>query len=76
MHWVLNAYWDPLDFELPRIDGTGEIPWRRWIDTSLESPDDITDWREPGSAPGFIYQAGPRSVAVLVANMKNRDLPS
>ena len=32
-HLILNAYWEPLEFELPARDGRG--PWRRWIDTSL-----------------------------------------
>src|SRR5206468_3734306 len=38
-HLILNAYWEPLDFELPRVEEDG--PWRRWIDTSLDSPGDI-----------------------------------
>ena len=33
-HVILNAYWQPLDFELPRLDHAGENPWRRWIDTA------------------------------------------
>ena len=39
-HVILNAYWQPLDFELPRLDSAGENPWRRWIDTALDSPHD------------------------------------
>src|SRR5262249_32083169 len=30
---ILNAYWEPLEFELPKLEG-GE-QWRRWIDTTL-----------------------------------------
>src|SRR6185369_13801993 len=37
-HLILNAFWEPLDFELPPPDQRG--PWRRWIDTALDSPDD------------------------------------
>jgi isoamylase len=38
LHGVLNAYWEPLEFELP----PGR--WKRWIDTSLASPEDICAW--------------------------------
>jgi isoamylase len=31
VHLMLNAFLEPLEFELPPIAGT----WRRWIDTSL-----------------------------------------
>jgi len=41
---ILNAYWQPLDFELPRAGKAGENPWRRWIDTALDSPHDILQW--------------------------------
>jgi glycogen operon protein len=59
---ILNAYWEPLDFELP---ATTADSWHRWIDTSLDSPHDISEF---GSAPvvgGGTYRAGPRSVVVL-----------
>src|SRR5262249_39146835 len=52
-HYILNAYWEPLDFELPP-----EPPrWRRWIDTSLDSPDDIIPWESAPPAPGSHYRA-------------------
>jgi glycogen operon protein len=65
LHLIVNAYWEPLDFELPPPDR--ERPWRRWIDTSLDSPDDIVPWQ---NAPVFSrpsYRAGPRSVVVMWA---------
>jgi isoamylase len=62
-HLILNAYWQPLDFELPPIDT--ERPWRRWIDTFLATPDDIVDWRTASPIVGASYRAGPRSVVVL-----------
>ena len=43
VHLILNAYWEPLAFDLPPAAGG----WRRWIDTSLPSPDDIVGWRKP-----------------------------
>ena len=44
VHVILNAYWNALDFELPRPHDCREIRWRRWIDTFLDSPNDIHDW--------------------------------
>jgi isoamylase len=64
LHLILNAYWEPLAFELP-ADGRRE-PWRRWIDTALESPEDIVPW--DSSAPiahPSLYRAEARSVVVL-----------
>jgi isoamylase len=62
-HLILNAFWEPLDFELPSLSGGG--PWRRWIDTALDSPDDIVEWQKSPPVSGSVYQAGSRSVVVL-----------
>ena len=66
-HLILNSYWEPLDFELPPMDNTGRA-WRRWIDTALDSPDDIVDWQRAQPVSGPAYRVGPRSVVVLVAD--------
>jgi isoamylase len=68
-HVILNAYWQPLDFELPRIDSTGENPWRRWIDTGLDSPHDIVEWDKTESVPSCAYRAESRSVVLLFAEV-------
>jgi isoamylase len=65
MHLILNAYWEPLDFELPIVSNGG--PWRRWIDTALEPPQEIVEWQAAPPVPGRIYQAAPRSVVVLAS---------
>jgi len=66
-HSILNAFWEPLEFELPRVgNGAGDI-WRRWIDTTLDSPQDIVEWEKAPAVPGGAYRAGPRSVVVLFA---------
>ena len=68
-HAIFNAYWEPLEFELPPL-GVGEgDAWRRWVDTSLESPFDIVAWRKATPVTGRTYRAGPRSVVVLLANV-------
>jgi glycogen operon protein len=63
VHWILNAYWEPLDFELPKLAG----PWRRWIDTGQDSPEDIVEWQDASPLAGHTYKVGPRSVVVLYA---------
>src|SRR3954452_24025248 len=37
---ILNAFWQPLEFELPECIR----PCRRWIDTSVDTPNDIVMW--------------------------------
>ena len=65
-HVILNAYWQPLDFELPRLDRAGENPWHRWIDTALDSPHDIVEWETAESVPSHAYRAESRSVVMLL----------
>ncbi|HEV2969852.1 MAG TPA: glycogen debranching protein GlgX [Pirellulales bacterium] len=65
-HLILNAYWQPLDFAMPPLDGT-RGPWRRWIDTALESPEDICPWQSAAAVPGEVYRAQSRSVVMLTA---------
>ena len=65
VHIIWNAYWEPLDFELPLLDHPAQT-WRRWIDTTLESPHDIVDWQQATPITGRSYRAGPRSVVVLI----------
>ena len=69
---IFNAYWEPLDFELPRLNSGEYHPWRRWIDTSLDSPQDISVGHSAIPVPGFVYRAAPRSVVVLWAQITPR----
>ena len=63
VYFAFNAYWEPLIFELPRREG-GES-WRRWIDTYLESPQDILPWEDALIVSDYAYRVGPRSVVAL-----------
>jgi glycogen operon protein len=65
-HTILNAYWEPLDFELPP-PGKEDDGWRRWVDTSLDSPQDIVEVQTAPLVTTRAYRAGPRSVVVLFA---------
>ena len=68
---ILNAYWEALDFELPQLDKKSENPWRRWIDTALDSPHDIVPWNRAESVPGYSYRADARSVVMLFCGTLN-----
>ena len=66
-HIILNGYWEPLEFELPELEvGT----WRRWIDTALDSPNDIVPWEKALPVKGNTYRAGARSVVMLYTSKK------
>jgi glycogen operon protein len=68
-HMILNAYWKPFNFELPRVDKAGESPWRHWIDAALDSPQDILEWEAAESVPDHVYRAAARSVVILFAEL-------
>jgi len=63
-HLILNAYSEPLEFELPPLQ-SGH--WRRWIDTALESPDDIVPWTQAPEFADTTYRAMEHSVVMLFA---------
>ncbi len=63
-HLILNAYWEPLEFELPQLEAG---PWRRWIDTALDSPADIVPWESAPPVTRGVYPAAARSVVMLFA---------
>jgi glycogen operon protein len=69
VHMILNAYSEPLDFELPSIGAEARGSWRRWIDTSLDSPNDIVPWPATPPVGSSTYRAQARSVVVLYANV-------
>ncbi len=65
LHIILNAYWEPLKFELPNLKRG--IAWHRIVDTSLPAPD---DFQPPDQAPrvkGTSYLVSDRSSVVLMA---------
>jgi glycogen operon protein len=68
-HLMMNAYWEPLEFELPELDQRGRHSWRRWIDTALESPTDICDWQHAPAISERTYDVGARSVVMLFGNL-------
>jgi glycogen operon protein len=69
MHAMWNAYWEPLDFELPQTEGEPALKWLRWLDTALPAPDDLCDLAYAPEASGPVYRVAPRSVAVLMVRL-------
>jgi glycogen operon protein len=68
-HLIFNAYWQALDFELPRLNTTQDKPWRRWIDTALDSPHDSAPWETAEPVTADVYRAESRSVVMLFAGI-------
>jgi glycogen operon protein len=63
---MLNAYWEPLRFQLPPAAPGTRATWRRWIDTALPAPEDIVPWETAQTVIDSSYLVQPRSVACLV----------
>ena len=66
LYLILNAYSQPLEFELPPMSPENHS-WRRWIDTSLDSPNDIVEWPAAPTVMSRTYLAAPHSVVALFA---------
>ena len=66
LYLMLNAYWEPLRFELPPVSEDELRPWRRWLDTFLEPPDDICLFSDAPPLAGSSYLVHPRSIVALV----------
>lgn len=67
LYVILNAYWEWLEFELP--SAPHQTGWHRWIDTSLDSPGDVSEWLCAPRVADSVYRTGPRSVVVLYARL-------
>ena len=69
LYVMINAYHEPLDFEIQESPPGG---WRRAIDTGLDSPLDIAEPGEEAAVASLRYRVLPRSVVVLVGGMTDR----
>jgi glycogen operon protein len=63
LYVMINAYHEPLDFEIQESPSGG---WRRAIDTGLDSPLDIADPGKESPVASLRYRVLPRSVVVLL----------
>jgi glycogen operon protein len=71
LHIIINAYWEPLEFEIPVLDPPQES-WRRCIDTYLDPPDDICSWANARALQGSTCRVEPRSLVLLLAKTGDR----
>jgi isoamylase len=68
IHAMINAYWEPLEFQLPPVPEQFGDRWYRWIDTWRESPDDIYDLDKTPLIDEYpSYLVHPRSIVSLIA---------
>ncbi|MET0164671.1 MAG: glycogen debranching protein GlgX [Vicinamibacterales bacterium] len=65
LHGMLNAYWEPLAFEIPPLHGDSPHTWRRCLDTALASPQDIQSWDSATPIATTTYVVQPRSMVLL-----------
>jgi isoamylase len=63
-HYILNAFHESLRFELPMPDKGRH--WRRWIDTSLPSPNDINYWSEAPIFESQEYEVNAHTIVALI----------
>jgi glycogen operon protein len=69
LHAMLNAYWEPLAFELPPRTEGPHHGWQRWVDTSRDAPEDICAGPDLPPVPDATYVVQPRSLALLLARV-------
>jgi isoamylase len=67
LHLMVNAWWESLEFELPPSRQLPGGQWRRWLDTSLPSPDDIRPLEETPVIAGETYALPAHSLAIVFA---------
>jgi isoamylase len=70
-HFLLNAYREMLEFELPTAP-RGSTGWLRIVDTSLASPQDFCVRAEATVIDASSYLVQPHSVVVLVAEIRKK----
>ena len=72
LYVICNAYWEPLDFDLPLPPFDGVTSWRRVIDTYAEAPHDIYPLAAAPPVVGKRYHVRGRSSVLLIAERPRR----
>ena len=70
IHVMLNAYWEPLEFEVPQVEDTEESGWRCCLDTAAPSPADASQWRHARRHPARTCVVQPRSLVLLASRVQ------
>ncbi len=71
-HVIVNAFSEPLVFELPEMPAARATQWRRLIDTHRDAPDDFCDPEYAPIVRGREYRVEPFSALVLLAERNGR----
>lgn len=69
MHYLINSYNQDLTFEIPKTIDAKKVSWRRWIDTSFESPKDICLWSDADNHIENSYLVKSHSIAILFTKL-------
>jgi isoamylase len=70
MYFMINAYTNSLEFEIPVYIGDRKCNWKKWIDTSGESPDDISELTSAKLVSNNLHKLNPYSLVVLIDLME------
>ncbi|MCS4436734.1 glycogen debranching protein GlgX [Aquiflexum gelatinilyticum] len=70
MHYLINSYNQDLTFEIPKTIDAKKVSWRRWIDTSFESPKDICLWSDASNHIENSYLVKSHSIAILFTKIE------
>lgn len=66
MHYMVNAWEEPIVFQLPPHPKGKKLKWLRWLDTSLPSPHDICDLNSLEAVEGNTYTLPPFTFVALL----------
>jgi glycogen operon protein len=66
LHYMINAWKEPLVFELPPHPRGKKLKWKRWIDTSMPSPHDICDTHQLEEVEDETYTLAPFTFVAVV----------
>jgi isoamylase len=69
-HFIYNAYWQSLEFELPSKNGIGTRSWKKMIDTSVESPHDFCDLESACLIRDATQRVPDRTIVVLTCSVE------
>ncbi len=63
IHVMMNMHYEALDFELPHAE---KLRWYRFVDTALDSPDDISEKSKMKAFNESTYKVEPYSLVILI----------
>jgi glycogen operon protein len=66
LHIMLNAYWQPLTFDLPSPRQPGDC-WHLIVDTALSKPEDFCPPENASAIEGGKYKVAARASVMLMA---------